>query len=242
MAASWQSFRILKSSQYNIAWPDLISLWQHYVIVYDDDKIVREVKLAKSKAKEHNEDVLMRVTPIGDWGRWLSSIAHKPITDLQKNREVAQLCWCIYSTVRFGPDEAKGDAPWEVESAKVWRDEVPCPAVAFKRKVPSSSGSLMPSQGRDPYPRVILGKQHWMKASGEKYSKPFGLRLHRFACWLAEGNPSPELSLATHHCGNKKCLRLSCLKWGNHKTNNEDADRLAAELGALSIGRQRRKG
>ena len=238
MAYSWQSFRVLKSPQYNIAFQDFTSLWQHCVIVYDDEKVVRNEKSAKSKAKDQKTDVLMRVQAIGSWGKQLMQIAHKTISDLEKNREVAQLCWCSYCTARFGQAEAGGEHPWENESAKVWKDEVPCPAAASKMKVPASSGGIILGHGKDPYPKVILGKQHWVTPSGEKYSKPFSLRLHRYACWLAGGNPSAELSLATHHCGHKQCLRLGCLKWGNHKTNHDDAQRLAEQLGKLTLGRK----
>ena len=58
--------------------------------------------------------------------------------------------------------------------------------------------------------------------------------LHRISCWAAVGNPSDTAALATHECGNKRCLRLDCLKWGDHGSNQRDAYR-------ASSGRRRTK-
>lgn len=189
--------------------------------------------------QENGRDCLLKVYAVGAWGQNLRDIAlHPDLSDLAKNRQTAELCWVILSTVRFGPP--KDPLPWSREDAELWQDAQACPACCSKSKVPSvTSGGLCLGRGKQPYPRVILAKQVWQRNSKGSYQVPICLSLHRFACWLAEGNPSADVCLATHLCGKKQCLRLACLRWGNHKTNQEDVEELAEALGKLRVkGRQ----
>lgn len=225
MAPQWGGYRILKSDKVNIGWTDLKQLWQAFVIVYGD--------LAD------DDDVLLRVKPVGQWGMQLKHIAlSAELSDLERNRQVAELCYRVFSMVRFGVGEGDGDAPWVNEDAKVWRDEVPCPAKLLKHRLPDNlRQGVSKGSKQQPYPGVILGKQHWER-KGEKFSKPIKLSLHRFACWLAEGNPSPEVGYATHMCGRACCLRLGCLRWGNARSNERDVRELAEQLGGMGLSKR----
>lgn len=164
----------------------------------------------------------------------MECIAEGKCTSLEKNREVASLCWTIFCTVRFGVEQS--DMSWEDEGAKVWQDQSACPAVINKKLVPKEhKGGVALGGKANKYPHVVLGKQHWVRPSGEKFCRPVSLMLHRFACWLARGNPTAITNLACHKCGVTTCLRLGCLRWGNHASNKKDADELAAQLGKLKI-------
>lgn len=185
-------------------------------------------------ARESKQAQLLRVAPVGEWGRQLRVIAEGKSTSLDKNREVASLCWTILCTVRFGVGQSA--MSWADEDAKVWQDQGACPAVLKKKLVPEHCrGGVAAGVKANKYPHVILGQQYWVKPSGEKFSRPVSLRLHRFVCWLARGNPTAATNLACHKCGVKQCLKLSCLSWGNHASNRGDADQLVAQMGKLRI-------
>lgn len=233
MAPSWQSYRTLRDSRLHVAWSDFTRLWQSFTSIYS----VENHRASSSKDTEVvPQDKLISVQPKGTWGVQLQAIAESDASELEKNKQTAQLCWCIFSTVRFGQKDVIEDAPWENEDAKVWRDADKCPSICVRKKVPSElRAAVCSGQGRHPYSKVILGTQI-RDRQGERVRAPIELSLHRFACWLANGNPDARLKLATHLCGHKLCLRLGCLRWGDHKTN---ADDLAELMGGLSVSRRR---
>jgi hypothetical protein len=79
-------------------------------------------------------------------------------------------------------------------------------------------------QKGETYAKIYLGT---LVREGERFKAE--LFLHRFCCWLANGKPPDNKQMATHECGRKFCLRLSCLRWGHARSNR--ADHAEAEQG-----------
>ena len=48
------------------------------------------------------------------------------------------------------------------------------------------------------------------------------LSLHRFACWLAWGNPPSGAKDNARHTCQSRCFRPACLRWGTAKDNKQD--------------------
>ena len=124
-----------------IGFGDMQDLWQDFVVIKHAKQLaVQEAYLRKS-ARESREDKLLRVVPVGEWGRRLGAIwnaLQKGSAQAWKRTErltnVASLCWTIFCTVRFGVEQS--DMSWEDEGAKVWQDQSACPAVINKKLVP----------------------------------------------------------------------------------------------------------
>ena len=165
---------------------------------------------------------LHKVSLRGSWGQRAGDIANMLVSDKEKTNLTAQLCWCIYATVMYGSKHAQGAQPWGEAASEVWRDSKRCPAVMNDYNVPlRDRGSVQMGSGFHDYPLIMLGNQEWRKGE-TKCEVPVKLSMHRFACWLAEGNPPKEAQWATHACGRHTCLRLRCMRWGNAQTNVED--------------------
>ena len=230
MAPSWATYNLLKDTSLLIEWQDFQSLWESFII----EAAVKTT----IKGDEVIQDKLLKVYPVGPWGHQLKAIALGHSDELVKNRQVAELCWKVFSIVRYGNASAAGEAPWADENAKVWQDDCSCPAKCNKSRVPKQlAGAVSIGKGKHSYPGVIFAKQKWERL-GVQYDQPVKLSLHRLACWLAVGQPGSKLSYATHKCGKRECLRLGCLRWGNAKTNEADMHDLVEGLGRMKIGRQ----
>lgn len=76
----------------------------------------------------------------------------------------------------------------------------------------------VPKPGLDSLSRTDYARLH----VGKQAASPVTTALHRFACFLACGDPTQECKLATHRCGNKRCLRPACLVWGSWQSNRKD--------------------
>jgi hypothetical protein len=104
--------------------------------------------------------------------------------------------------------EATG-APHLQAAAEIWNPP-PCPVTCRNTDV------LNVFQG---YPKARLGV--CLLAGSPPYTVEVGL--HRLACWMARGEPGDSTPFACHSCGTPQCVRLPCLGWGNHSTNQQDA-------------------
>lgn len=164
-------------------------------------------------------------TPVGAWGRELQTIAQGSAEDSLKDRKIAELCFRILTTLRFGGEQGSGHTPQN--DSRIWQDDDPCPGKALKKNAPEDSKQCVKQGSRSqPYSEVILAVQERRTTNADGQEKtvkiPIKLRLHRFVCWLAIGNPQQGLTHATHTCGRKDCLHLGHLKWGNASTNRAD--------------------
>ena len=105
-------------------------------------------------------------------------------------------------------DEGTG-SPHLFPGAELW-NPADCPVVCKNRHVMNVYES---------YPKARLGVCH----SEERQPYYIEVQLHRFACWLARGEPGTETPFACHSCHLPSCVRLHCLSWGNASTNQQDA-------------------
>lgn len=123
-------------------------------------------------------------------------------------KEVGRLLVQMLEELCF-PD-SQGVQPHKQAEAKLWQ-EVECPL-----KPGHTSGGMVATNMTD-YPQIWLGER---REGGEVTA--IGISLHRLACWAARGPPPPDLPMATHKCGEKRCCRLECLRWGDASSNALD--------------------
>ena len=138
--------------------------------------------------------------------------AEKSRVEEERKRDIARLLMQLTQDMSC-PDQ-HGRTISSSPSAQIWQENA-CP-MQPKHDV----GAHV----RGEYVRVKFGDRFPEKGNRQELS----VLLHRIACWAAVGNPSEGSALATHECGNKRCLRLECLKWGDHSTNQHDAYRASS--------------
>ena len=209
----WRGYKLLNDASYGIFFEDLDNLWH---ALQDPDTY-----------EQFNKDDgrLDKVFLRRPWGQSVRDIAESDNTDEQKTRLTAELCFTIYATVMYGMDETGGSKPWENEASRVWQDRKTCPAYLDVRNLARCNRvNVREGNGLKEYPRVMLGEQIWVKGN-KRCSNPIELRLHRFACWLAEGDPphaqGGASAMALHLCGEQDCLKLRCFRWGDAKMNRQ---------------------
>ena len=218
---AWSGIAALSDPGVHTDFKDITKLWKQ-CIPYPPDKM-NELDPSTAVAGT-SSSILLRVDPVGNWGEQLIEIARSDETELVKNKLVANLCWEILVTLRFGEAEVSSGNGWESLDCPVWVDDDGCPGKCSKsRAAEENRGGVCRTNRRHPYPVVILAKQQLQKIwDGSQYKSLVVLKLHRFACWRARGNPGGQMTVATHSYGHKACVKLGCLYWGSPHTNAGD--------------------
>ena len=210
-------FKLLQDASRQICFKDLGKLWR---ALQDPDRVEQCNKGSR----------LIKVHLRKPWGQRLREIAMSDITDEQKTRLTAEYCFIIYAAVMYGVSTSEGNQPWKNKQSAVWRDRKKCPALLDLKNLPKECRvNVRKGNGLKEYPRVMIGEQTWEK-DDKRRKRPVQLKLHRFACWLGEGEPPEQTgasAMALHECGNESCLKLSCFRWGGaalnrrHRTEHE---------------------
>jgi hypothetical protein len=128
------------------------------------------------------------------------------------------------------------------------RQEIRCGTCVQTRKLPAEAhaGRLIHFEG---YPFIVLGTHfHHIKENSRtdrelsrllhsyhpavsREVRLVRIGCHRMMCWPAHGDPPADKPECVHGCGDKRCVRPACLRWGTK-----------AEKDALQrAGRKRRK-
>ena len=210
---SLAGFRLLQDASKQIYFKDLDNLWH---ALQDPDTV---------EQCNDQDGRLIKVHLRRPFGQGVRDIAESDNTDQQRTRLTAEYCFRIYAAVMYGMGEAGGDEPWKNERSLVWREDRTCPALLNVKNLPKNSRvNVRKGNGLKEYPRVLLGEQTWLK-DGKKCKTPIQLRLHRFACWLGEGEPphrqTGTQAMALHECGNESCLNPACFRWGDAGSNRQ---------------------
>lgn len=165
---------------------------------------------------KEREDVRFQMNE--PWGDRLLAICREPNTselsgaereDLKEEqlRNIARLLVQLIQELAC-PDQS-GRSISSSNTAQIWQENE-CPMQPKHSVGINVSGE---------YVKAMFGER--IDKSGQR--KKLYVLLHRISCWAARGNPSDSTPLATHSCGKKRCLRLDCLQWGNHRSNQRDA-------------------
>ena len=163
----------------------------------------------------------VQVTPHGSIAEAIYKIANNlAIAKEDKLREIAR---CLLSLLNHLLVKDVVEEPHLDPTARCWLEgEGAGHAIPNKDFLPSGLArkiSCRPGQ----YPLVTLGTRC---LEGED-PYPVRIALHRFACWLANGEPGDDMRMATHQCGKKECVALGHLDWGSAQTNRADHLQLA---------------
>jgi hypothetical protein len=197
MAPTWPGFQYLREGTTN-----------KLIVLKDVEDLFEDMKAKKG--------VTFKMVP--PWGDNLMAIcrrtsarklnkAEKLEFKEEQLRDIARLLMQLIQDMAC-PDKS-GRSISSSSSAQIWQENA-CP-MQPKHDVAADV--------RGEYVRVRFGD----RIDKAKKRKELYVLLHRMACWAAVGVPSDKAPLATHSCGNKRCLRLECLKWGDHASNQKDA-------------------
>jgi len=150
-----------------------------------------------------------------DWGNDLKLIANNAaLTESQRLKGIVKGLLKIICTLTVGSSTAQG-------FEQFWGPPNCC-------RLPDQQKVQGVSTPKKNYAIAKLAKIREVVAPGEpkREKKTVKVYLHKIVAWMANGNPpmpNGKVALATHHCGKKDCLGLSCMRWGTHSTNAEDS-------------------
>ncbi len=144
---------------------------------------------------------------MNDWGQQILDICKDTDAGVHdKRRRAARVVLKLLEALCF--DSPTG-APHLHAAADIWLPPA-CPVVCSRTQVMNVY---------DHYPKARFG----VCVYEGKPPYTIELQLHRFACWLARGQPPSKDAYACHQCHIPQCVRLPCLSWGSARSNQNEA-------------------